>query len=657
MKFTSFVRVACVAVIAMVSTPIAHASPRATTPAALHIISQPFNISGATGTRFVVQAPATVRNIPNATLQIQLHRRVSQRQSFQAIASGEAVSAVLDTVTYSLSSIARISNGYLSIPLPVTVSTDNASSLFIPNDGVYPISVRVVNSNNEVIALTMTYMNKRQSNVSLPAVQASTLVRLISPPSIDTKGEFELTGATRAAVQRMTTFLKSVEAPITVAVQPEIIASLTASPDPADKILLNALVDQLRTRTVIATTYIPLDASMLASGNLDDEFIKLLRMGESTLSQLLPNVSVQRNTYIADAQLSDAAISMLYKAGVAAIILTGGAQEKATYQSSSNVLSQPNRPQRAMSVVSADRELSKVIGTTDTDGVGLEVGYRLAAEMLVQRDDLIAAGVQPQSIRLLMTTPNGAPALSSSLQLATNTLAITPGIAMTDFSTPQTVTPETPVVKFANSSGLPTSRANAILELRSEISDTASMTKETDALRLKWDQLLAAGASTVAPDPAQYIDGLRTSLAATRASVTVTTPSNISLSSKDGVIRLQIRNGSTSELTVRVQLSSAKVNFVDPIRTITLTAGGTTEVQVSATTRTNGRFPIALRVYTPEGNLQVLPVVTITARVNALAGFGQAVSVGVLLILLAWWWSHRRKARLEAASGTTVSQQ
>jgi hypothetical protein len=118
---------------------------------------------------------------------------------------------------------------------------------------------------------------------------------------------------------------------------------------------------------------------------------------------------------------------------------------------------------------------------------------------------------------------------------------------------------------------------------------------------------------------------------------------------------LQLRNSSTSDLTVKIQLSSVKVKFVDPIRTITLTAGGTTELQISATTRTNGRFPIALRVYTPEGNQQVLPMVTITARVNALAGFGQAVSAGVLLILLAWWWSHRRKARMEGASQTTVS--
>jgi hypothetical protein len=60
-------------------------------------------------------------------------------------------------------------------------------------------------------------------------------------------------------------------------------------------------------------------------------------------------------------------------------------------------------------------------------------------------------------------------------------------------------------------------------------------------------------------------------------------------------------------------------------------------------------------VATPQGNLEVVPLITIRAKVTAIAGFGQFVSISFLLILLAWWWSHRRSARRDQSEATTVS--
>jgi len=68
-------------------------------------------------------------------------------------------------------------------------------------------------------------------------------------------------------------------------------------------------------------------------------------------------------------------------------------------------------------------------------------------------------------------------------------------------------------------------------------------------------------------------------------------------------------------------------------------------VEIPATTRTNGRFPIIARIITPEGALEVVPAISITARFTAITGLGQLVSISLLLVLLAWWWSFRRKAQ------------
>ena len=129
----------------------------------------------------------------------------------------------------------------------------------------------------------------------------------------------------------------------------------------------------------------------------------------------------------------------------------------------------------------------------------------------------------------------------------------------------------------------------------------------------------------------------------------MTTPAVLNLSSRNGSIRIQIRNGSAENLTVRVRFNSAKLSLVNPSRIITLPSGSTTEVVVSATTRTSGQFPVSVWVATPQGNLEVVPLITIRAKVTAIAGF--------LLILLAWWWSHRRSARRDQREATTVSEQ
>ncbi|MEY4032379.1 MAG: hypothetical protein RL573_1291, partial [Actinomycetota bacterium] len=47
----------------------------------------------------------------------------------------------------------------------------------------------------------------------------------------------------------------------------------------------------------------------------------------------------------------------------------------------------------------------------------------------------------------------------------------------------------------------------------------------------------------------------------------------------------------------------------------------------------------------------------VTARVTAVAGLGQLVSITLLLMLLAWWWTSRRRTQRAAGAEGTVSDQ
>jgi hypothetical protein len=181
------------------------------------------------------------------------------------------------------------------------------------------------------------------------------------------------------------------------------------------------------------------------------------------------------------------------------------------------------------------------------------------------------------------------------------------------------------------------------------------MADPTDIRRELWAHLFAIGVSNTVVNGDEYIAGLRTTLGNVRGAVTVTTPDTITLSGRSGAIRIQIRNDSKSALTVRVKMASAKLNLQDPLRVVHLAAGGTTEVKVDAGTRSNGRFPLSIRVTTPEGGLEVVPYIQVTARMNAIAGFGQYLSYFLLVMVLLWWWTHWRRTRSQRVRGTTVS--
>jgi hypothetical protein len=229
-----------------------------------------------------------------------------------------------------------------------------------------------------------------------------------------------------------------------------------------------------------------------------------------------------------------------------------------------------------------------------------------------------------------------------------------PGFVLTSFAGAHSVDPDSPSVELRGSGPRYSPEHARLLGLtRRELDATASMLPSGSPSDDAWARNYALGADPD-DDAVLHLSALRGTLRDTRSLVSVTTPETVNLSSRDGEIRFQVRNNSDEEMTVVVAVASAKLRIAEPVRTVTLVPRGTTEVRIPATTRTGGRFPIAVRVSTPEGDVSVVPWSTITAQVSAIAGWGQLVSISLLLVLLAWWWSHRRSVRQRHAEGGTV---
>lgn len=650
-------RITAAAALVALSLPVTSARAATAEPSALTIVDQSFNISGSTTMRFSFTAPAGVLDEPADTVEVRLHRRVATRDSLVGLAEGTVETAVTDTWSAPLSRVSMNSDRVtLSVPTTSESGPTGDSALTVPFDGVYPVSIRVVHDRS-VVASVLTFVNRRTGETgSSERTAASALVRLASAPSIGTDGKTVIKDAVRAEIKRFVDFLRGTRLGLTVSIRPEIVVALANSrPDAA---LFASLADVLRGRTIATTAFVPIDPSMFAAMGMQDEFIDRLREGEDTLTRLLPGVTLQRGTWIADSPLSTGAVELLRRAGIVALILAPGAQKSLNAQAPLSLLSRPNaRSGEFVSVVSVDQRAARGMSSRATNVSGLQAGYRAAAELIVERDALVASGRAPGSVRTILSSMDGTIPADGAVAVAMNAMSGSDRFAFRDLAVPELVGVSTPVIAFpANVATQASSRGGGIALARTELAATTSMTATDDPRRETWNRMLAIGESSI-PGAATYVTGVRTQLSLTRGAVSVNTPKTITLSDRRGTIRLQLRNNSDQPLTVRVRMYSAKLKIDAPVREVTLAARGMTEVQVDARTRTNGRFPISVRVTTPEGLLEVVPYITITAKITGFSGLGQVVGISFLLVVLAWWWSHWRRSRLAVAGASTVPRQ
>jgi len=642
--------------VASPATNVQAGTPAATldTPE-LKIVSQPFNVFTTVNARFVLSPNLDTFVAADDRLEFLLHRRVATRDSFRSIANGDVVPAVTDSIGYRMSRIPRDYAGHLIAVVPIITSDKQGASLSIPFEGVYPLTIRLVDSQTgEVVTSVLTFLNRRDTKLETPVVPFSTVVSLTGPAALTNDGTYVITDNARDSVTRLVSFLTTFRSPVTISIQPEIIASFAYSSLPADVELFTKLRDLLRGRTIVNTTFAPSNPSLFAAMNLSSEFVAQLKFGEKMLNRLLPGVTIQRHTWIANDNIDPPAMSVLKSAGITSVILMPSAQSLVTSERSLSLLGRATKTGNEM--ISVISPLSGVTQIKHAQPAGSErLAYKIAAELLVERDDLLSQETLPAEIKMGVVASFRDAGESDAVITATRALLQSSGFSMNDFGGTFVVNPITPAVAFAkNSTSFDTSRTSSIRATRRDLDATLSMVGPDDVRRETWPSLFSLGTSTITASPGVYITSLRTTMRAVRDAVTVTTPKSVTLSSRTGAIRIQVRNDSDQDLTVRVRLTSAKLTLSDPSRIVVLTKGGTTELNVSATTRASGEIPISIWVSTPEGNQSVVDPITISANVNAIAGYGQLISVSLLLVLFAWWWSNRRSARRERLNATTV---
>jgi hypothetical protein len=199
------------------------------------------------------------------------------------------------------------------------------------------------------------------------------------------------------------------------------------------------------------------------------------------------------------------------------------------------------------------------------------------------------------------------------------------------------------------------SPAEALYLTGARIDAFASMLPDGDERPAMWRRILDVLPDQRFSEEARfaYADVVRQETEALASQVVTPASTTFTLGGRDSAIRLSLRNDSPTELSVRVRLASSKLRFPEGELVVQLAPSAITSVEIPVEARSNGRFPVTVQLLTPEGQLPLTQPIVFTARVNALAGLGQLVTVMAFLLLAVWWIHHLRQRYRERQSLVT----
>jgi hypothetical protein len=158
--------------------------------------------------------------------------------------------------------------------------------------------------------------------------------------------------------------------------------------------------------------------------------------------------------------------------------------------------------------------------------------------------------------------------------------------------------------------------------------------------------LWSSGARSLDPEGRDAMIGsAERSITAVTDEIVVAPEQVVTLTSSSGEVPLNLENRLQHDATVRIVLTSAKLDFPEgSVIEQTVPAAQTTTIKLPVEIRASGAFPLTVDITSANGDL---PVATTryTVRSTAISGIGLILSVGAGLFLLVWWARHFRTSR------------
>jgi hypothetical protein len=433
-----------------------------------------------------------------------------------------------------------------------------------------------------------------------------------------------------------------------VQVSPEILDGLVRSTQPVDIDLLARLQTAFANHDLLRAPFVPFDPSSAMRTGRANDFYQVRGLGDEIIELRNGEKNLSPNIWFSNVLVDADGAELLSGFSVHTVVLTPDA---ATKIGTLDNYAKPYRISGDVALRTTDPVFAKTLSSNQINPV--ITAYSLAAELLAQRQEVIDSGGVLSSNFVILTTTSGAPINTALLTPLAIAIDRAPQLRLRALSSLPRANSEATLVKIPRSNGVDVSIVGKTIDsLVDELASTSLMLPPDAPQYVAWttSQLVMLDDRLSNEEFASYFKGFRNQLRILRASVNVPESLSFTLGGRESDLRLQLRNDAAVDLTVSVEISSAKLQFPDEERIVTVPANGAIDLVIPVVARASGRFPIEVVLYTPDGLVQAGQRVQLTARVAAIAGLGLVVSGAAALVLLAWWLSHWRTKRRELAA-------
>lgn len=647
---------AIVAVLAAIAVAPATARAEAPVPP-LRVTAQNFNVFSSGTLRFVFA-------VDNARLRARLVARDPAQPNELRVTLGARVTAGAEGVRRALASpesiVARdeyaLDTGRLAIrddgqfvltvpaaDRPGTAASD-ARRLEFDGPGIYPVVLEVRTAGNPRLR-AVTFVHRFDAGDDEGPVTVSPLLSLDPGTVLQPAGGLVVTDAMRDLAARAAALLEVNPSAFTLHARPEWLEGIATSTDARDREAWTRLTAAMAGATIAPTTYVPVDPGDAARSRRVDALSAMLARGRTALTGLGVDARVDDSLWVATSPLDDDGVAALATLGVRSIVVLPQAGSTLTGED------RAARPSRL-------RTRDAVVGLHVVDGLLANelslaadnpflAGTAIAAQLVAERDEIVAGGGDPATRRYVLASRTGAPVAADVMREALLVLQRLPGAvrlaALRDLPPPPPEAAQ-PVLRPRSRAYLG-ARLALVDDLRTAVERVSSTLDAASPTRVAMGRLLDLLPSDDLSEArrTEYVEALRGLLRAVRTAVRVAPGTTFTLGSRDSELRVELTNDLGEPLTVQVRVASDKLDVRTGAVVVTVPAGGGAQVSIPVVARANGLFPVDVRIFTADGLGQLGRRIEVSARVNAIAGLGRAVTGVGILLLAVWWITHLRR--------------
>lgn len=613
---------------------------------------------------FQVRFAPSTRVPPGASLQWSVHQRLRGgddplRDAVDEVMDGGSPGPVLrPTEEVPVADLGDPAQGIV-LDVPVRSTRDGSDRVLLPTPGIHPVSLRLVDPAGRRLWTEIVFLNRLPADPVLGADDRPGVVRvaLVMPidaaPTIAADGSVAMDVEERAALASAQRLLTEVpEAPLALAVRPNLLDALARSGEPSDERALAVLAADEGSRAV-RQTYVAVDAAGLVEAGARDELVHQVHLGDRVVRDSL-GTQPSSSTWWLDDTVGPDTLGLLRSLGIRRVVLSpdrlrmsGSAPaEAATTRTvgleGTNLVALGTDGELTLRLVASGVSPGMRAHTVVTE---LMASWFTAAESASRSFPgpasaiLVPAQTDPTTLRSLVA------ALEAGGPLRPDTGEAPPEPAELDGrELTATLAPRSPADQ--------SEAVDAARETARQVGGYRSMTGDADPVLPLWDALAAESLSTRtdAGARASLNQSIRDDVSERVGAITTPPPRRVVLTSREQNIPLRFRNGLPFPVRLDLTVRSPRLDVAGgESHRITLAPGGNL-VDLPVVVRAPGESLLRIEVTSPDGSI-VVPSEPVPVAATTISGVGAALSVLSLVFLGLWWLHTHRRSRRDESKG------